>query len=64
MNFSLNIHDVTDIIVGTVRENTSPGQTYATRTIEIRTKQGDFEISLFSVHVDEDHDKELLRVRS
>ena len=63
MNFSLNIHSVTDIIIGPVKENPSPSHTYATRSIEIKTKEGDFEITLFSLHVDEDHEGALLEVK-
>ena len=63
MNFSLNIHSVTDIIIGPVKENVSPRDTYATRTIEIKTKEGDFEITLFSLHADEDHEGALLEVK-
>lgn len=64
MNFNLNIHRVTDIIVGPVKHNTGSSGTYATRTLEIKTPEGDFEISLFSEHVDIDHDKPLLEVKS
>ena len=65
MNFSLNIHSVTDIVLGPVRENISAGtEAYATRIIEIQTKEGDFEITLFSVHVSEDDDTALLAVKS
>ena len=64
MNFSLNIHTVTDITLGPVRENVSPGNTYATRTLEIKTQEGTFEITLFSAHVDSDHDAPLLEVRT
>lgn len=63
MNFNLNIHDVTDVIIGTVTEHRGH-DVYATRTIEIKTPQGDFEISLFSKHVSEDDDVDLLRVRT
>lgn len=66
MNFSLNIHRVTDIIVGPtkVHENGAGYGTYATRTIEIKTPEGDFELTLFSEHVSEDHEGELLQVKS
>lgn len=65
MNFSLNIHSVTDIVIGPVRDNISAGkEAYATRIIEIKTKEGDFEITLFSVHVSEDDDTPLLAVQS
>jgi hypothetical protein len=67
MNFSLNIHRVTEIVVGPATKNSSGDgkyDTYATRTIEIRTSEGDFELMLFSEHVSEDHVGELLRVKS
>lgn len=66
MNFTMNIHRVTDIIVGPAKVNSSGGGfgTYATRTIEIKTPEGDFELTLFSEHVGEDHDSELLQVKS
>lgn len=62
MNFSLNMHNVTEIIIGPVKENVSY-DTYATRTLEIKTKEGDFEITLFSPHVDKDSDEPLLEVK-
>jgi len=57
MNFSLNMHNVTEIIIGPVKENVSSYDTYATRTIEVKTKEGDFEITLFSPHVSKDSDE-------
>ena len=63
MNFNLNIYRVTSIIIGPVKESVRPGDTYATRTIEIKTPEGDLEISLFSEHVDEDHEGELLKIK-
>ena len=63
MNFNLNIYRVTSIIIGPVKESVRPGDTYATRTIEIKTPDGDLEISLFSEHVDEDHEGELLEIK-
>ncbi len=64
MNFSLNIHSVTSVTLGPAKENISSGSTYATRTLEIKTKEGDFELTLFSVHVDSDSDEPLLEVRT
>ena len=66
MNFSLNIHRVTDILVGPakVQGNGAGYGNYATRTIEIKTPEGDFELTLFSEHVGEDHEGELLQVKS
>jgi hypothetical protein len=63
MNFSFNVHEVTDILIGDTRHNVSAAETYATRTITIRTKSGDFEVTLFSVHVDEDDERSLLQVK-
>jgi hypothetical protein len=64
MNFSLNMHRVTDVILGPVKVNEGTHDTYATRTIEIKTREGDFEITLFSEHVGEDFEGELLQVKS
>jgi hypothetical protein len=64
MNFNLNIHRVTDIIISPVKQSAGPDSVYATRTLEIKTAEGDFEISLFSEYVDSDHDKPLLEVKS
>ena len=64
MNFNLNIHSVASVTLGPVKENVLSGSTHATRTIEIKTKEGDFEITLFSVYVDKDHDEPLLQVRT
>lgn len=64
MNFSLNIHTVTSVTLGPVKEHVLSGSTYATRTIEIKTEEGTFEISLFSVYVDDNHDEPLLEVRT
>jgi hypothetical protein len=62
VNFSLNIHDVSDIILGPVREYRNH-DAYATRILEIKTPQGTFEISLFSKHVSLDDETELLKVK-
>ena len=64
MNFNLNIHRVTDITVSPIKHSAGPDRVYATRTNEIKTPEGDFEISLFSEHVDIDHDKPLLEIKS
>ena len=64
-NFSLNLHAVTNIRVGSVRTNSSPGdQIYATREIIIETSEGDFELRLFSVFVSDDDERNLLEVKS
>jgi hypothetical protein len=64
MNFNLNIHRVTSVTLGPVKEYRSSSDTYATRSIEIKTPEGDFELSLFSEHVSEDHEGPLLEVKS
>jgi hypothetical protein len=64
MNFNLNIHRVTNITVSPIKHSAGPDSVYATRTIEIKTSEGDFEISLFSEYVDIDHDKPLLEIKS
>ena len=64
MNFNLNIHRVTNITVSPIKHSAGPDSIYATRTIEIKTSEGDFEISLFSEYVDIDHDKPLLEIKS
>jgi len=64
MNFDLNIHRVTDVIVNAAKVYSESGKVRATRTIEIKTTEGDFELSLFSEYVDEDFEGELLQVKS
>jgi hypothetical protein len=36
----------------------------ASRDIVIETEEGDFELTLFSVYVDEDSDEQLLEIRA
>ena len=64
MNFNLNIHQVLDITIEPVREHRNTSDYYASRSIMVKTPEGTFEISLFSQHVSEDHDGELLQVKS
>ena len=64
MNFSLNIHRVTDVLIEPVREHRNSNDFYASRSILVKTPEGTFEISLFSEHVSEDHEGELLQVKS
>lgn len=64
MNFSLNIHTVTSITLSPVKEHVLSGSTYGTRTLEVKTEEGTFEVTLYSVHVDNDNDKPLLEVRT
>ena len=63
MNFSLNIHRVTKIRLSAVRLNQASATRYATRDLIIETNEGNFELSLFSIYVDEDSEQELLEVK-
>jgi len=63
MNFSLNIHRVTNIRLSAVRLNQASATRYATRDLIIETSEGNFELSLFSIYVDEDSEQELLEVK-
>jgi hypothetical protein len=65
MNFSLNIHRVTEIKVLPARVNVRLNDKHATRIIEIVTTDGTFELALYSEHVDDTtHEGELLEVRA
>lgn len=63
MNFSLNIHRVTNIRLSATRINQANATRYATRDIVIETEEGSFELTLFSAYVDEDTEQELLEVK-
>lgn len=64
MNFSLTMHNVIEVVLGPVKEDVlSSGKSYASRVLEIKTKDGDFEIVLFSLHVDGEHKEKPLRVK-
>lgn len=63
MNFNLNIHRVTSIRLSAIRPNRTNEQVSATRDLVIETDEGNFELSLFSVYVDEENEAELLRVK-
>ena len=63
MNYSLNIHRVTNIRLSAVRLNQASATRYATRDLIIETNEGNFELSLFSIYVDEDSEQELLEVK-
>lgn len=64
MNFNMNMHRVTEIQFGPVRTHTAPGgRMNAVRTMLVKTNEGDFEISLFSEYVSEDHEEPLLEVK-
>lgn len=64
MNFNLNIHRVKSIRFGAVRPGKTNDMVSASRDIVIETEEGDFELTLFSVYVDEDHDEQLLEIRA
>ena len=63
MNFNLNIHRVKNIRFSAVRSSKTNDMFSASRDIVIETEEGDFELTLFSVYVDEDHDEQLLEIR-
>ena len=63
MNFNLNIHRVRSIRLGAIRPSQANDSRSATRDIIIETDEGNFELSLFSVHVDEDSEEQLLEVK-
>jgi len=63
MNFNLNIHRVKSIRLGAIRPSQATDNRSASRDIVIETEEGDFELTLFSVYVDEDHDEQLLEIR-
>ena len=63
MNFILNIHRETNIRLSAVRLNQASATRYATRDLIIETSEGNFELSLFSIYVDEDSEQELLEVK-
>jgi hypothetical protein len=62
-NFNLNIHQVTSISVGPIKEHRSNGAMSATRELVIETPDGTFEINLFSQYISEDSDEKPLEVR-
>lgn len=63
MNFNLNIHRVKSIRLGAVRPSQANDSRSASRDIVIETDEGNFELSLFSVYVDEDSGDQLLEVK-
>jgi hypothetical protein len=63
MNFTMNIHRVKSIRLSAVRLNQANATHYATRDLVIETDEGNFELSLFSIYVNEDDDQELLEVK-
>ena len=62
-NFNLNIHRVTNIEVGPVKEHRNTGVVTFNRDIIITTDDGTFEITLFSDYVSEDSDEKRLEIR-
>jgi hypothetical protein len=63
-NFNLNIHQVTSIRVGPIKENgLIDGLVSTNRELVIETPDGTFEITLFSQYVSEDSDGNPLEVR-
>lgn len=55
-NFTLNIHRVTKVTLSPAKDNNLSTSAYETRTIEIESHEGTFEITLFSEHVSLDED--------
>ena len=63
-NFNLNIHQVTSIRVGPIKENgLIDGLISTNRELVIETPDGTFEITLFSQYVSEDSDEKPLEIR-
>ena len=63
MNFNLNVHRVKSIRLSAIRSSQTNDMYSASRDIIIETDEGNFELSLFSVYVDQDSDEELLEVK-
>jgi hypothetical protein len=63
MNFNLNIHRVKSIRLSAIRPSKTNDMVSASRDLVIETDQGSFELTLFSVYVNEDDDQELLEVK-
>ena len=63
MNFNLNIHRVKSIRLGAIRLSQANDRRFASRNLVIETDEGNFELSLFSVYVDEDSEEPLLEVK-
>ena len=63
MNFNLNIHRVKSIRFSAVRPSQSNDRRSASRNLVIETDEGNFELSLFSVYVDDDSEEQLLEVK-
>ena len=63
MNFNLNIHRVKSIRLGATCPSQANDNRSASRDIVIETDEGNFELSLFSVYVDDDSEEQLLEVK-
>ena len=63
MNFNLNIHRVKSIRLGAIRPSQANETRSASRDLVIETDEGNFELSLFSVYVDDDSEEQLLEVK-
>jgi hypothetical protein len=63
-NFHLNIHQVTSVTIGPVKERQGEDYVSGNRDILIETPDGTFEITLFSGYLDKDHGGEILEVKS
>ncbi len=63
-NINLNIHQVTSVTVGPVKEHRGENYVSGNRDIIIETPEGTFEITLFSAYQDKDFDGKLLEVKS
>ena len=63
MNFNLNIHRVKSIRLSAIRPSQTGELQSASRDLVIETEEGSFELSLFSVYIDQDSEQELLEVK-
>jgi allantoicase len=62
-NFNLNVHNVTSIKLGALKEHVSSRDFYASRDIIITTEEGTFEINLFAKHGTDEEVVEQLEIR-
>ena len=63
MNFNLNIHRVKSIRLSAIRPSQTGELQSASRDLVIETEEGSFELSLFSVYIDQDSEQGLLEVK-
>ena len=59
----MNIHCVKSVRLSAIRHGKTNDQVSASRDIVIETKEGSFELTLFSNYVDEDSDEQLLEIK-